>query len=356
MVYILAFQNGCAHYIHGLSVTVSVNGVTVIMASRFVEITKNFRKTFTLPSKDLLNWFPGHMNAGMASMLKNLKSTDCVIEIHDARIPISGRNPRFKEIVEFKPHILILNKMDLIKQSDREKILEKLKGSDTQDIFFLNSTKSKNAVIKDKLFPSIYRVVHSGPRYNRENIDEYNVMIMGVPNVGKSTFVNNLRQTHTTFNRKGAPVGAVAGITRSVSRLRVGFNPDIYIYDTPGILTPSVSDIESGMRLALCSCFSDHNLGEDYIVDYMLFWLNTNEEFNYVKYFELSEPIEDATVLLAHVAKQNKMYKKIVSIQTGKYVYQPNFQKAAQLVLKAFRTGQIGKFMLDGDKLLKSDE
>lgn len=325
------------------------------MTNRFVEITKNFRKTFSLPSKEILNWFPGHMTSGLTAMLKNLKHADCVIEVHDARIPISGRNPRFQEIVALKPHILVLNKMDLIKSSDREKILAKLKETETQKIFFLKSTTKSdskgNAIIKDRLLPTIYQIVHSAPRYNRDNVNEYNAMILGVPNVGKSTFVNNIRNTHTTLKKKGARVGAIAGITRNLSRIRVGFNPDIYIFDTPGILTPSISDIESGMRLALCSCLSDHNVGEDYIVDYMLFWLNKNEEFSYVKYFGLEEPTENVTYFLAHVAKQNKMFQRTRSINTGQYVYQPNFHQAAQFVLKSFRTCQLGKFMLDHDKL-----
>jgi ribosome biogenesis GTPase A len=77
-----------------------------------MKVAQTFRKTFSLPDNDLLRWFPGHMNKAMNQMQSRFKDTDCIIEIHDARIPISGRNPRFNDIIALRPHILLLNKFD----------------------------------------------------------------------------------------------------------------------------------------------------------------------------------------------------------------------------------------------------
>jgi hypothetical protein len=86
-------------------------------------------------------------------------------------------------------------------------------------------------------------------------------------------------------------------------------NPEIYLVDTPGILTPNIPNIEAGMRLSLCGCLPDHLVGEQYIVDYMLFWLNKHNSFSYVDIFGLTEPTDNVLSFLSHVAKKEKMVK-----------------------------------------------
>lgn len=324
------------------------------MSNTTMKVAQTFRKRFSLPDNDLMRWFPGHMNKAMNQMQSRFKDTDCIIEIHDARIPISGRNPRFNDIIALRPHVLLLNKFDLCDGSLKGKIVDKLQMMGVEKILFTNCLKFKSREIQTEIIPAVIDAVNARPRYNRKDALDYNLMVIGVPNTGKSTFINAVRRMHTTKKKKATRVGAIAGITRSVnSGIRVHFDPEIFLVDTPGILTPTIPNIESGMRLSLCGCLPDHLVGEQYIVDYMLFWLNKHNFFSYVDVFELTEPTDNVLSFLSHVAKKEKMVKKIRDINSRHhhYVYKPDFNHAAQHVLKKFRTGELGSFTLDCDLL-----
>lgn len=324
------------------------------MSNKTYNIAQNFRKTFSLPDNDVMRWFPGHMDKAINRMQSLFKNTDCILEIHDARIPISGRNPRFNDMISLKPHVLLLNKYDLCDTSLKGKVLDKLHSMGIENILFTNSLAFKSQVIQKDIIPVVMEAINSRPRYNRENAIDYNLMVIGVPNTGKSTFINAVRRMHTTKKKKATKTGAIAGITRSVnSGILVHFDPEIYLVDTPGILTPNIPNIETGMKLSLCGCLPDHLVGEHYIVDYMLFWLNKHGYFSYVDKFGLTEPTENVWALLSQVAKHGQMVKKLRDINSGhsNYIYRPNFQQAAQHVLRTFRSGELGYFTIDSDLL-----
>ncbi|XP_033762208.1 LOW QUALITY PROTEIN: mitochondrial ribosome-associated GTPase 1-like [Pecten maximus] len=323
------------------------------MAGRFANATFAFRKNFTLPDKDMVRWFPGHMQKGVLQVQHMLKNIDCVVELHDARIPFSGRNPRFNDIISLRPHVLVYNKKDLCDLREKHLILSKLKSEGVDQVMFTQSTVStKNSFMSKELFSMVTNAIEARPRYHRAELNEFNLLVLGVPNIGKSTFLNYLRRLNTTHHKKAALVGAKAGVTKSVGhRVRVNFDPPIFLIDTPGILTPTVPNIHVGMKLALCGCMPDHYVGEEYIVDYMLYWMNKQQKFGYVKYFELDGPIDDVLPFLKHVALKNKLIKKIKSAETRQFVHIPDFSGAANIVLKSFRKGDLGKFMLDDDLL-----
>lgn len=315
-------------------------------------IVKNvniFRKSFTFADKDVTKWFPGHMHKGMQQMLNRLKKVDCVVEIRDARIPISGNNPKFSGLLRARPHLLILNKADLCDMEQKETVLQALRNDGIEEILWTNCKEQFPQTIKVNLIPTIMKLIDTHPRYKRTELSEYNVMVIGVPNIGKSSFINAVRRTHVQKG-KATPVGAKAGITRSVmEKIKVSADPKIYIYDTPGVLAPEVKNINTGMKLALCSCLQDHLVGEDLIVDYMLFWLNKHKKFQYLKVFGLTEPTDDVLVLLNHVAQTNNKFSKRRSIDSnqGRIVYRPDFTAAANIILQKFRSGELGPIMLD---------
>uniref|UniRef100_A0A182YI51 Mitochondrial GTPase 1 n=1 Tax=Anopheles stephensi TaxID=30069 RepID=A0A182YI51_ANOST len=311
----------------------------------------NFRSTFPYVARELLNWFPGHMGKGMKQMQQKLKLVDCVIEVHDARIPLTGRNTEFKHTISgIKPHILVLNKSDLIERQLESKIIDRLQqeSNDPMHVLFTNC-KSQSCRGLRKLMPMAQDLINSSDRYNRSSQREFCIMIIGVPNVGKSSLINVLRNRH--LNKKGASqVGAVAGVTRSVlNRIKICEEPLIYLLDTPGILEPNIADTETGLRLALVSCLQDHLVGEELIADYLLFLLNKQQNFRYV--MGLKEPTDSiASALMANAIHLNKMTR--TKQMDGTSVLRPDINMAAKLMLKSFRTGAFGKILLDEDKIV----
>lgn len=178
-------------------------------------------------------------------------------------------------------------------------------------------------------------------------------MIIGVPNVGKSSLTNVLRNRHLKA-KKATTVGAVAGVTRSVlTRIKISESPLIYMYDTPGILTPRVADTDQGMKLATVSCLQDHLVGCIPIADYILYWMNKNAIFSYVEYMGLKEPTDNIQELLvAGACLMNKTIK--VRQPDGQKIVRPDFEYVARHLMKGFRDGTLGKFNLDADLLAKN--
>uniref|UniRef100_A0A182NNA3 Mitochondrial GTPase 1 n=1 Tax=Anopheles dirus TaxID=7168 RepID=A0A182NNA3_9DIPT len=313
----------------------------------------NFRTKFPFVSRDLLNWFPGHMSKGMKQMQQKLKLVDCIIEVHDARIPLTGRNMEFKHTISgIKPHILVLNKSDLIDKRCESPIVERLMQEhfDPKNILFTNC-KNQSCRGLRRLMPLAQNLIHSSDRFNRSSQREFCLMIIGVPNVGKSSLINVLRNRH--LNKKAASqVGAIAGITRSVlNRIKICEEPPIYLLDTPGILEPNIADVETGLRLALVSCLQDHLVGEELIADYLLFLLNKQHNYRYVEIMGLPEPTDSiASALVNNAIHLNKMVR--TKQLDGTSVLRPDVKMAAKFMLKSFRTGALGKILLDEDKIM----
>lgn len=314
------------------------------MAQRLVADT--FRSTFKVVDKETLHWFPGHMGKGLKKMQHKVRSVDCVIEVHDARIPLSGRNSNFKYTVSgVKPHILVLNKKDMIEKQLIPKIQGRLK-EEYKHVVFTNCKDQKCEGV-NSLFPLAKNLIENSNRYNREGAEDHCIMMIGVPNVGKSSLINALRNR---FLHKGnaAPVGAVPGITRSVMhKIKLSEKPLFYMLDTPGILMPHVPNTEVGLKLALCATIQDHQVGICVIADFLLFMLNKLEKFYYVEYFGLREASDNILEVLTKIALNRKLTCKFRDLVSGSYVERPDLDLAATAMVKAFRNGDLGKVVLD---------
>ncbi|XP_055624404.1 mitochondrial GTPase 1 [Toxorhynchites rutilus septentrionalis] len=310
-----------------------------------------FRTSFPAVNRELLNWFPGHMGKGLKQMQQKLKQVDCVIEVHDARIPLSGRNSEFRYTVSgVKPHILVLNKKDLIEKRLQSKIVERFqqRNDDTKHVLFTNCKNQSCDGIRN-VMPLAQDLILNTNRFNRVDQKEFCIMIIGVPNVGKSSLINVLRNRH--LSRKAASqVGAIAGITRSVlNKIKICEEPLVYLLDTPGILKPNIADTETGLRLALVSCLQDHLVGEELIADYLLYLMNKRENFKYVETMGLKEPTDSiAEVLIAGAQHLNRTIR--VRHYDGSIVIRPDVILAARHMIKSFRTGEFGKILIDEDK------
>lgn len=309
----------------------------------------DFRSVFKVVNKEALHWFPGHMGKGLKQMQTKLKSVDCIIEVHDSRVPISGRNKEFNQTIGgIKPHILVLNKIDLIQRKYQDKIRDKLRN-EYENILFTNC-KNINCQGLNGLIPLAQNLINDSDRFNRTGLDDFNIMIIGIPNVGKSSLVNALR---VKYLKKGhaTPVGACPGITKSVlTKIKISDDPLFYMLDTPGILTPNVQDLEAGLKLSVCATLQDHLVGETVIADYLLYHLNKYQHFKYVKHFKLDEPSDDILVVLTQICKSQKKMLRMKNFR-NEYILRPDFNLAAKIMLKAFRKGDLGQIVLDEDLL-----
>lgn len=293
------------------------------------------------------------MRKGLDQIQSSLRNIDAILEVHDARIPFSGRNSQLREVINIRPHVLILNKCDLADLSRKQEILEKLKAEGVNNIQFTSCVgKSIIKHVKTEIIPMMLKDVEGRTRYRTDVMNRYNILVLGVPNVGKSTLLNKLMQTYTT-KRSCAPVGAMPGVTRSMmNRVKVNFDPEMFVVDTPGILNPGIPNAHVGMRLALCDCIPNHLVGNDVIVDYLLYWLNSHQNYSYTDHYNLSAPTDNVNDLMSHVALKEKFVVPFNDgMKTAVNKYRLNFDKAANLIIKDFQSGHFGKVLLDDDGL-----
>ncbi|XP_024280062.1 mitochondrial ribosome-associated GTPase 1 isoform X1 [Oncorhynchus nerka] len=308
----------------------------------------NFRTVFDFGDREVAHWFPRHMAKGLKQMKASVKNVDCILEIHDARIPFSGRNPLFQDSLDVRPHLLVLNKMDLADLSAKHMILKQLERHGVKKVLFTDCLRQRDDNVK-KLVPMVTELIESQPRFHREENTNFCLMVIGVPNVGKSSLINALRRTNLKKGR-GSKVGGEPGITKAVlTRIQVCERPIIHLLDTPGVLPPKIQSLETGMKLALCGTILDHLVGEDIMADYLLFSLNRLEKYSYVERYDLSEPSDDIQQVLKRIAVKLGKTQRVKAITgVGNITLTvPNYTAAAYDFIRAFRKGELGRVMLD---------
>ncbi|WOH06474.1 hypothetical protein DCAR_0625902 [Daucus carota subsp. sativus] len=218
-----------------------------------------------------INWFPGHMASATRAIRDRLKLADLVIEVRDSRIPISSTNRDLQPMLTGKRRIIALNKKDLANPNIMHKwshYFESCKQdflainahskNSVQQLLELAEFKLKEAIIKE---PTLL------------------IMVVGVPNVGKSSLINSIHQIAATRfpiqkKKKRATVGPLPGVTQDIAGYKIAHQPSIYVLDTPGVLVPSIPDIETGLKLALTGSVKDSVVGEERIAQYLLAVLN----------------------------------------------------------------------------------
>ncbi|XP_074593553.1 mitochondrial GTPase 1 isoform X2 [Brevipalpus obovatus] len=314
----------------------------------------SFRKAFGHTVKPG-SWFPLHMATGLQKIQRIIRRIDGVIEVHDARVPFSGRSSYFhQQIVGGRPHLLVLNKMDLVDEHFQTDVNQKLIHS-CDRILYTSTIQNKRKNL-DKIVPELIEVLHEKHRFHRSDERDIHVLVVGVPNVGKSSLINALR--NDLLGKAGKPMATApyAGVTKSLSeRLRISHSPSVFLVDTPGILEPELGTPESPFRLALCGIFRDEVVGLPIIVDYLLFWLNRRRMFRYVQVLNLPEPIDNVDEVLLRVAMDQKLIFKGKDMKTKRSIERFDLEKAAHYIIKLFRNGEFGMLMLDDDVLYRKN-
>ena len=248
-----------------------------------------------------IQWFPGHMTKAKREMQENLKLVDLVIELRDCRIPLSSKNPMLDEIFQTKPRLIVLSKKDKGEAEITQQWIEKLKDDTTlviaadllHDSFVPKLTQACKEVMKEKIERMIRRGIR--PRAIR-------AMVVGVPNVGKSTMINRLA------GKKIAQTADRPGVTRSLQWVKL--NKDVELLDTPGVLWPKFEDPTVGFHLALTGAIRDEILPKEEVVVYALKWLSANEPQRLKERYALENLAADPYALLTQIAVARKHLNK----------------------------------------------
>lgn len=283
-----------------------------------------------------INWYPGHMAKTKKEIIDDLKLIDVVIELLDARIPIASRNPDIKKITEGKRKIILLNKCDLSNEEENAKWVQKLSKEAPTLLTDANSGKGIDKVLKkiDELMQEEIARQAARGRINKT----IRVMILGIPNVGKSSFINRISKKTTMV------VGNKPGVTRQKQWIRIGKNQELL--DTPGVLWPKFQNEELALNLAFTGTIKD-DLIERVEIAYELL------KKIYVKYNKnICERYKITNEELQEIEKKdNYIYAlmKLIGEKRGALVSGGivDDEKVARIIIDDFRNCKLGKITLE---------
>ena len=278
-----------------------------------------------------INWYPGHMKKTREMIQDNLKMVDAVIEVLDARIPDSSRNPILHEIIGEKKRIVILNKTDLADPSETIRWSQRFTREGS-------SVLGMNCMIGGGLndLMSLLLAVQKNKNEGQILKKTLRLMIVGVPNVGKSSLINRLT------GRKSTQVGDRPGVTRGKQWLTI--QQDMQLLDTPGILWPKFEDPKAGLNLAFCGSIKDEVMDLPTLALELIRVLQEDYPKLLKARYKLEEVSEEALGTMEQISRNRGF------ILPGKRI---DYERTARTVLDEFRSGQIGRITLekaDGDE------
>ncbi|WP_203362286.1 ribosome biogenesis GTPase YlqF [Bacillus sp. REN10] len=276
-----------------------------------------------------IQWFPGHMAKARREVTEKLKLVDIIFELVDARLPISSRNPMIDEIIQQKPRLVLLNKADLADPAMTTKWLayfekEGIKalpinsqaGSGLQMI-----SKAAKEVLKEKLERMKSRGIR--PRAIR-------AMIVGIPNVGKSTLINRLAKKNI------AKTGNMPGVTKAQQWIKAG--KEMELLDTPGILWPKFEDPETGYKLALTGAIKDAILNLQDVAVFALRFLERNYPERLKERYEMEVLFDEVVDVFNHIGKlRGCLISK----------YEVDYDKTAEVIIRDIRGEKLGRLTFD---------
>ena len=274
----------------------------------------------------VIQWFPGHMTKAIRGMEKDIKLVDLVIYVLDARAPFSCVNPEFAKLIGDKPIIYVLNKGDLADDKETNKWVSYFTTENTACII-LNSTQSNSAkILTDKIKALLQKKIQ---KYDSKGISMINrAMVLGVPNSGKSTLINNF------CGKYKAITGDKPGVTKGTQWLRIG---DIELLDTPGTLWPSFENTDVARNLAYIGSIRDEVLDISELALDFIAKIRERYPQSLVKRYNISldgEPVE----VLEKICNSRKFV-----IRGGEV----DWERGSRALLDDFRKGRLGRITLD---------
>lgn len=272
-----------------------------------------------------INWYPGHMKKTRELISENIKMSDVVLEITDARIPKSGRNPIIDEIIGNKRRIIILTKSDLADEVETAKWQAKFKSEGKESMTVNGNTGSGTKNLIKRL-----NEIKNEEDKKRNLKRSLRIMVVGVPNAGKSSVINRLS------GKKSTRIGNKPGITRGKQWVHIGENIDLL--DTPGILWPKFEDPKSGLNLAFVGSIKDEILDIEDIAIELLKLLSLKYENLILNRYNLD------SIGRSPLETMEKICKKRGFIKKGENF---DYERASKTIIDEFRSGKIGNITID---------
>ena len=291
--------------------------------------------------KTNINWYPGHMAKTRREIIQNLRIIDIVIELLDARIPIASQNPDIAKLIKGKKKIVVLNKCDLADEKENQRWVSYFENKNIPAALVdANSGKGIDNCIKkiEKLMEEIQTKQAEKGRVGRK----IKAMILGIPNVGKSSFINRIAKRTT------AEVGNKPGVTKQKQWIRI--NEKIELLDTPGVLWPKFESEDVALKLAFTGTIKETVLEKTEVAYELVKFLLNNEREKLCNRYGLSnEYIEE--VLNRDNPENFNIYEIMLEIgrKRGCIVSGGNIddEKTAKIILDDFKNGKIGKITLE---------
>lgn len=279
-----------------------------------------------------IQWFPGHMTKTKRQIQSSLKLVDAVAEIIDARIPVSSHNPDLAKLVQNKPRVILLNKCDMANQTATKMWIDYFKKQNLVAI----PVDCKSGRGLDKFAPAVNTVMsHKIARLKEKGMvnPTIRIMIVGIPNVGKSSFINKM------VKKNRAKVEDRPGVTRGNQWYTIAKN--LEMLDTPGVLWPKFDDKTVGEHLAFTGAVKDQILDIELLAVRLLDFIKELKPADFITRFKLeNEDIEniDSYELLKMIGKKRGMLVSVGEIDT---------ERAAIMLLDEFRSAKLGRITVE---------
>ena len=291
-------------------------------------------------SKVPISWFPGHMAKTRRQITEDLKMIDVVVEILDARIPNSSQNPDIRQITQNKKKIIILNKYDLADNAKTEKWIEYFNKKERKVVLADSLTgKGVNETTRQiqKIMEEEMQKMADKGRIGRK----IRTMIVGIPNVGKSSFINRISK------KTSAEVGNKPGVTKQKQWIRI--NEKIELLDTPGVLWPKFESQKVAMNLAITGTIKDDILDLVEVAYTLTKFMLENYKENLLQRYSLEEKKIDE-ILQQDQAENENIYEimQLIGRRRGAILGgNIDDERTAKLILDDFRSGKLGKITLE---------
>ena len=289
-----------------------------------------------------INWYPGHMAKTKRQIMEDVRLVDIVIELLDARIPISSQNPDIAEITKNKKKIIVLNKCDLADERQNKRWVEYFKSKNIPAVLTdSNSGKGIEECVRkiEKIMEEELKGQAEKGRIGRK----IKAMVLGIPNVGKSSFINRISK------KTSAGVGNKPGVTKQKQWIRI--NEKIELLDTPGVLWPKFESEEVALHLAFTGTIKEDILQRTEIAYYLVKFLIENYPKQLCERYKLTEEYIHEQLENEERPENENIYEIFLAVgkKRGCIISGGNIdeEKTARILLDEFKNGKIGRISLE---------